>query len=109
MKNIKIFIVGAGSIGKRHIRNSISIGINPDNIISLDKRDDRLEEVKQLGVKKVFKDFDLATRSLALILTMLKPILLSSLTRDEVKIKLRLSSFGIHQLFPSKQKFFGKI
>ena len=62
MKNIKIFIVGAGSIGKRHIRNSISIGINPDNIISLDKRDDRLEEVKQLGVKKVFKDFDLAIK-----------------------------------------------
>ncbi|MDC0391183.1 Gfo/Idh/MocA family oxidoreductase [Candidatus Pelagibacter ubique] len=62
MKNIKIFIVGAGSIGKRHIRNAISIGINPDNIISLDKRDDRLEEVKKLGVKKTFKDFDLAIK-----------------------------------------------
>ena len=52
MKNIKLFVVGAGSIGKRHIKNAISIGINPDNIISLDKRDDRIEEVKKLGVKK---------------------------------------------------------
>ena len=62
MKNIKLFVVGAGSIGKRHIKNAISIGINPDNIISLDKRDDRIEEVKKLGVKKTYKDFDKALR-----------------------------------------------
>ena len=29
MDDIKLFIVGAGSIGKRHIRNSISLGVNP--------------------------------------------------------------------------------
>lgn len=62
MKHLKLFIVGAGSIGKRHIRNAISIGINPDNIISLDKRDDRIEEVKKLGVKKTYKDFDEALK-----------------------------------------------
>lgn len=49
--------MGAGSIGKRHIRNAISIGINPDNIISLDTRDDRIDEVKKLGVKKTYKNF----------------------------------------------------
>tara|TARA_B100001057_G_scaffold497538_1_gene601911 strand:- start:757 stop:1761 length:1005 start_codon:yes stop_codon:yes gene_type:complete len=60
MENIKLFIVGAGSIGKRHIRNAISIGVLPENIISLDTRDDRLNEVKELGIKKVYKDFDKA-------------------------------------------------
>ncbi len=62
MKNIKLFVVGAGSIGKRHVRNAISLGISPDNIISLDKRDDRLEEVRELGVKNLFKDFDIAIK-----------------------------------------------
>ncbi len=62
MKDIKLFVVGAGSIGKRHIRNAISIGINQNNIISLDKRDDRIEEVKKLGIKKTYKDFDEALK-----------------------------------------------
>ena len=62
IKNTKLFIVGAGSIGKRHIRNSIKLGVNPENIISLDTRDDRLDEVKSLGVQKVFKDFEKALK-----------------------------------------------
>ncbi len=60
MENTKLFIVGAGSIGKRHIRNAISIGVKPENIISLDTRDDRLNEVKELGIKKVYNNFDKA-------------------------------------------------
>ena len=39
-------IVGCGSIGKRHIRNLISIGIN--RIYAVDLREDRLDEIKGL-------------------------------------------------------------
>lgn len=52
MKNVKLLVVGAGSIGKRHIRNAITMGVNPNNIISIDKRVDRIKEVKKLGIKK---------------------------------------------------------
>ena len=54
IKKIKILIVGAGSIGKRHIRNLKKIGVLSSNLLAVDKRKDRLDEVKKLDVKKCF-------------------------------------------------------
>ena len=67
-KKIKILVIGVGSIGKRHIRNLKKIGISANNILAIDTRKDRLDEVRSLGVKKCFssvhqikqKEFDAA-------------------------------------------------
>ena len=59
MNNVKLLIIGAGSIGKRHIKNAINLGISVNNIVVMDPREDRIEEVKKIGVIKTFTDFDL--------------------------------------------------
>ena len=56
---MKFLIIGCGSIGKRHIRNLLSIGIDKDHISAVDTRDDRLNEVNELGVSNTFKDIPL--------------------------------------------------
>ena len=35
-ENIKLLVVGTGSIGKRHIKNAITLGISPNNIYAVD-------------------------------------------------------------------------
>ena len=55
---MKFLCIGAGSIGKRHMRNLISIGVSPENITSVDPREDRRNEVIQMGIKTVFETFD---------------------------------------------------
>ena len=53
---MKFLIIGCGSIGKRHIRNLLSIGINSNYINAVDTRDDRLGEVRDLGINNIFKE-----------------------------------------------------
>tara|TARA_B100000401_G_scaffold435244_1_gene376679 strand:+ start:2233 stop:3225 length:993 start_codon:yes stop_codon:yes gene_type:complete len=48
---MKFLIIGLGSIGKRHIRNLISLKINPRNITGFDPRKDRVKEVKAYGIE----------------------------------------------------------
>ena len=48
---MKFLIIGLGSIGKRHIRNLISLKINPKNITGFDPRKDRVKEVKAYGIQ----------------------------------------------------------
>ena len=62
MNNVKLLIIGAGSIGKRHIKNAITLGISVNNIVVMDPREDRIEEVKKIGVIKTFTDFDLSLK-----------------------------------------------
>ncbi len=62
MKNLKLLVVGTGSIGKRHIKNAISLGIKPKNILAVDTQKKRLNEVKILGLNKVFENFDQALK-----------------------------------------------
>lgn len=57
---MKILVVGCGSIGKRHIRNLITIGVEPANIYCVETRDDRIDEVKNYGIKNVYKNLELA-------------------------------------------------
>ncbi len=50
-KNRKYYIIGCGSIGKRHIKNLIKLGHK--DIIAYDPRIDRRKESEKLGVKTV--------------------------------------------------------
>ena len=59
---MRFAIIGCGSIGKRHIKNAINLGISVNNIVVMDPREDRIEEVKKIGVIKTFTDFDLSLK-----------------------------------------------
>ena len=58
---MNILVVGAGSIGKRHLRNLIHIGIGASNLIVVETRDDRRAEVQSLGIDNIFQNIDDAT------------------------------------------------
>lgn len=59
-----ILILGAGSIGKRHLRNLLGLGFAPERIAVVEPREDRRREVFDLGVPRanVFSDRDAALR-----------------------------------------------
>ena len=60
---MEFLIIGCGSIGKRHIRNLISIGVDKMKINAVDTRDDRLNEVNISDadnnfIKDIEKDYE---------------------------------------------------
>lgn len=56
---MKLLVVGCGSVGKRHIGNFKSIGVN--NITAADSRQDRLKEVQEkYGIENLYSDFNKA-------------------------------------------------
>ena len=57
---MKILIVGCGSIGKRHLRNLLTIGIKHENISCVETRQDRVTEVKNYGIERVYSNLDSA-------------------------------------------------
>lgn len=59
---MKILVIGCGSTGKRHIRNLIKLKVNKNFIHAIDKRKDRVEEVKKLGVKNTYGNLDTALK-----------------------------------------------
>jgi len=50
-KQWKFLVLGCGSIAKRHMKNLIKLG--QKNIIAYDPRDDRRQEIEQLGITPV--------------------------------------------------------
>jgi len=58
---MNILVVGAGSIGKRHLKNLLHIGIDTSNLIVVETRDDRRAEVQSLGLDNIFQSIDDAT------------------------------------------------
>lgn len=55
----KNFVVtGGGSIGKRHIKNLISLDVDKENIYVLEPREDRANEIKSLGINNCLKDIN---------------------------------------------------
>ena len=54
---MKIGISGSGSIGKRHIKNAITLGIEKQNILVFEPREDRRNEAELIGVK-LFDNFE---------------------------------------------------
>ena len=59
---MNILVVGAGSIGKRHLRNLLHIGIANTSLFAVETRDDRQSEVKELGINNIYKSIDEATQ-----------------------------------------------
>ncbi|MBI4589773.1 MAG: Gfo/Idh/MocA family oxidoreductase [Candidatus Rokubacteria bacterium] len=57
-----ILLLGAGSIGKRHLRNLLELGFSPEQISVVEPREDRRRGVVGLGVPlaNVFSDRDAA-------------------------------------------------
>ena len=51
-------ITGGGSIGKRHIRNLLSLNINKENIYVLEPREDRVSEINSLGISNCLKNIN---------------------------------------------------
>ncbi len=45
-----ILVLGAGSIGKRHLRNLLGLGFAPERLSVVDPREDRRREVGELGI-----------------------------------------------------------
>ena len=57
MKN-KVLVVGGGSIGKRHMRNLISIKVDKTNIHCIEPRRDRVEELNQMGIQSTYENLN---------------------------------------------------
>lgn len=60
---MKYLCIGSGSIGKRHMRNLIAMGVSPDNIAASDPREDRRAEVQKMGIPNVFATYEEALES----------------------------------------------
>ena len=54
----KVLVVGGGSIGKRHIRNLLSIKFENADIHCVEPRKDRVEELNKLGIKCTFENLE---------------------------------------------------
>jgi len=56
---MKYLVIGTGSIGKRHLRNLLSIGTLPADIAVVEPRKDRQEEVKSFfKIEKIFTSLE---------------------------------------------------
>ena len=56
----KVLVVGGGSIGKRHIRNLLSLKFNGNDIYCVEPRKDRIEALKTLGIENTFENINQA-------------------------------------------------
>tara|TARA_B100000965_G_C19603452_1_gene764487 strand:- start:27825 stop:28835 length:1011 start_codon:yes stop_codon:yes gene_type:complete len=57
---MKVLIIGMGSIGKRHMKNLLSAGVLHSDIIAVDTREDRRNEVISFGVNDVYETIESA-------------------------------------------------
>lgn len=55
---MRYLCIGSGSIGKRHMRNLLAIGANPEDISAVDTREDRRQEVINMGINSVFSSYE---------------------------------------------------
>ena len=85
--------VGAGSIGKRHFKNLLSLGINRNNITFVDPREDRLKEVKVLGIKETFSNLTEALNSKTFDMS-----IICSPTSYHIEQGIEIANKGIHIL-----------
>ncbi len=90
---MKYLCIGCGSIGKRHMRNLLSMGVDPKNIAAFDPRGDRLDEVKELGISEVYGTFETALDA-----DNYDAALVCSPTNLHIKQGIELARRGIHLL-----------
>ena len=91
---MKILVIGAGSIGKRHIKNLLKINIKPENIFVVETRKDRIIEVNKIGVKNTYKNLNDALKKNSFFLG-----LVCSPTSLHMAQCIKLAKNKIHLLF----------
>ena len=90
---MKFICIGAGSIGKRHIRNLVSIGVSPSDITAVDPREDRLQEVTNIGVSATYLSLETA-----LVSRSFDAGIICSPTNLHIAQGIKLAEKGIHIL-----------
>lgn len=91
---MKYLVIGAGSIGKRHMRNLISIGTKCEDISAVEIREDRRKEILDvLRIRKVYKSF-----SEALDADQYQAALVCTPTYLHIPTGIQLAQQGIHIL-----------
>ena len=90
---MKFLCIGSGSIGKRHMRNLLSIGFDPSDIVAVDPREDRLREVKDLGISTVYSSFEKAINS-----GTYDAAIVCSPTSMHIDQGIELANRGVHML-----------
>ena len=95
---MKFLCIGSGSIGKRHIRNLLTIGIDPNDIAAVDPREDRLREVENLGINTIYSSFENALNS-----GKYDAAIVCSPTSMHIEQGIELANRGVHMLMEKQQ------
>jgi predicted dehydrogenase len=91
---MKFLVIGAGSIGKRHTRNLLAIGVLPSQIGIVEVRKDRIEEVKKtLNIAEVYASIEEALDKQSF-----DAAIVCAPTSLHIPIGTQLASRGIHIL-----------
>jgi len=87
---MKIAVIGAGSIGKRHIGNLITKGVSPSDILIVDPRPDRLKQCKAIfDTGKILETIDELASNL-------DAALICSPTSFHIKQAIAMAKRGAH-------------
>ena len=90
---MKFALIGAGSIGKRHLGNLIAAGVAPTDIVIVDPRADRVEECKaKYGISRFFESVE------QLPFSEVEAAFVCSPTAYHLQQALVLASEGLHLL-----------
>lgn len=91
---MKYLVVGSGSIGKRHIRNLLSIKVKPEDIAVVDTREDRRQEVKDMfSIQNLYNSFESAMEA-----KKYDAALICTPTSLHIPTAVHLAKKGIHMI-----------
>ena len=90
---MKYLCIGSGSIGKRHIRNLMSIGVKAEDISAMDPREDRRNEIINMGIRDVYSTLEEALETNDYYAS-----IVCSPTDCHIRQGIDLASRGIHIL-----------
>lgn len=88
---MNFLVIGLGSIGKRHTKNLLELGVPASNIMGVDTRDDRLDEARALGIEKLYKSHKQALESCEV-----DAAILCSPTSLHIEQGIELAQNGVH-------------
>ncbi|MBP9853709.1 MAG: Gfo/Idh/MocA family oxidoreductase [Candidatus Omnitrophica bacterium] len=91
---MKLLVIGGGSIGKRCMRNLISIGIQKENITVVETRADRQQEIREtIGIQNFYTDLDKALKAEKYYAGFI-----CAPTHLHIPIGIKLAQNGVHML-----------
>lgn len=89
---MKFLVIGAGSIGKRHIRNLLAIGVEASSIAAVEVRPERAKEIKgTLKIKTVYRSLDAALKY-----SKYDTAFVCAPTHLHIPIGIKLAKKGVH-------------